>query len=118
MGQLGDRAIERVSGPAWLALRPIFFDVSDSLLSVGRETSAELTTIYVKYTVDSSSTSPVYAVVWLRSSRRLIVGLALPNDVAASDFVPTPTGTVYRGLTKYLIISEQKDIPASLRDDR
>ena len=112
--RLSSEAVKKVSGPAWEPLRESFFDVSRTLLKVNSETLAVLTTIYVKYQTTSASSSDVYAVVWLRNSKQIVVGLSLPESVESGLLGPAPKGMSYRGITKYLTIKQGDIIPQEL----
>ena len=114
MGTLSDRAWERLSGESWNALRASFLRVNDALLSVSPEAFADLTTIYIKYSVSPSPTSPVYAVVWVKTAKQFVVGLALPENVSAPELTGPPQGMKYKGLTRYLVVRPGDAVPAAV----
>jgi hypothetical protein len=111
--RLDPKAVERVSGPAWESLKPVFFDLSRVLLSVSPDAASELTTIYVKFCPTAEKNS-VFAVVWLKSSKQIVVGLSLPETVESPMLGPAPQGATYKGLTKYLTIRPGEAIPEEL----
>jgi hypothetical protein len=113
--RLDQRAIEKMSGPSWEPLRPIFFDTSLVLLAVSPEAMSELTTIYVKFFI-STARRDVYAVVWLKNSKQIVIGLSLPDEVESAHLCPPPQGMKYRGLTKYLTLRPGEEIPDELAD--
>lgn len=113
--QLSDDALQKVSGPSWEPLRALFCDLSENLLSASPSARGELTTIYVKFQVAATPSSPVFAVVWLKSSKRLTVGLALPEGVESTMFGPAPRGMSYKGLTKYFSLEPGDCLPAPLK---
>jgi hypothetical protein len=113
--RLDTRAIERVSGPSWEALRQSFFEVSRILLAVSADATSELTTIYVKYCTSSVGTQ-VYAVVWLRTSKEIVIGLSLPGTTESCPLGAPPQGTKYKGLTKYLTVRAGDVIPEQFPD--
>jgi len=76
MGILSQRIIAKVSGPAWESLRGQFMQISRLLLAASPQADSELMTSYVKFTINAAPQSPVFAAIWLKSSKRLIVGLA------------------------------------------
>jgi hypothetical protein len=115
MGQVQSQVLERISGPAWDQIRPAFLSVSDALLAVGPETCGQLTTIYVKYTGSPAATE-VYAVVWIKTSKQLVVGLALPESVEDPELGDPPSGTRYKGLTKYFVLRPGDPIPGRLSE--
>ena len=88
MGILSQRIIAKVSGPAWEQLRGQFMQIARSLLAVSPDADSELMTSYVKFTINTAPQSPVFAAVWLKSSKRVIVGLALPEDYEAAGTWP------------------------------
>lgn len=113
LSRLDERAVQRISGPAWRPIRGVFLEISDHLLAVSPEAIARLTTIYVKY-LPSPSSSGVYAVVWLKTSKRIVVGLALPDDVDAPLLDLPPKGMTYKGLTKYFSLTADDLVPKEL----
>jgi hypothetical protein len=113
--RLSEDAIKKVSGPAWEPLRQVFLDLSDILLGVSPDTIGVLTTIYVKFQVTSAAGSSVFAVVWLKNSKQLVVGLALPDNIESPLLGPAPPGTKYKGITKYLVVLPGEAWPEELR---
>lgn len=113
-GTLSEKALAKVSGPGWVAIRNAFIRISDSLLSASPKTYGDLTTIYVKYMLSQSQNSPVYGVVWLKNVNRLTVGLALPNELLSDRFITLPQGMFYRGITKYFVVEKDEELPADL----
>ncbi len=109
------RALERVSGPSWRKMRPLFDQVSDLLLSVSSTARGELTTIYVKY-LDQETGSQPYAVLWIKKASEMVLGLALPNEATPPYFTEAPRGCGYKGLTKYVAIHENDEIAPDLAD--
>jgi len=87
-------------------------------LEVLPDTQGDLAGTYVKFTTGPHPTSAAYAVVWLKVSapKRLIVGLALPEDVEAAGLGPPPERILYRGITKFLVIEEEQAIPERLSE--
>ena len=112
--RLSPDAVKRVSGPAWSALKPLFFQISDILLDVNGDCFGELTTIYVKYQVSTIPSSAVFAVVWLKNSAQIVLGLALPDSVDSPLLGPAPKGMTYRGLTKYFTLKAGDSVPSEL----
>jgi hypothetical protein len=116
MSELSQRIIAKVSGPAWEQLRGQFMQISRLLLAVAPDADSELMTSYVKFTVHSDASSPVYAAVWLKNSKRLIVGLALPEEYEATDLGPSLPGTMYKGLNKYFVVEQGVAVPQGLAE--
>ncbi len=114
MGVLGERAKKYVSGPAWEPLRGAFFSICNAFLAVDPAARGDLTTIYVKFSIRTASGEQVYAVVWLRTSRQLVLGLALPEEVESPVLASAPKGCKYKGLTKYLTIRPDDALPVEL----
>jgi hypothetical protein len=114
MGELSQRIIAKLSGPAWEQLRGQFMQIARLLLAVSPDADSELMTTYVKFTINSDLQSPVYAAVWLKSSKQLIVGLALPEEKQADGLGPALPGTMYRGLTKYFVVQRGSAVPKGL----
>ena len=116
LSRLDPDAIKKVSGPAWVPLKQTFLDLSETLLSAGSDTSANLTTIYVKYQVSSEPSSAVYAVAWIKTSREIVVGLAFPEGDVPAELAPPFTGMKYPGLTGYFVLRHGDQLPASLEE--
>ena len=113
--ELSQHIVAKVSGPAWEQLRGQFLQIARLLLAVSPEADADLFTTYVKFKIDSDSQGPVYAAVWFKSSKRLIAGLALPEDYEAEGST-APPGTTYKGLTKYFVVERGGGVPKGLAE--
>ena len=111
MGELSQRIIAKVSGPAWEPLRGQFMQIARLLLAVSPDADSELISTYVKFTIDSDSQTRVFAAMWLKSSKRLIVGLALPEEYEAEELGPSLPGTMYKGLNKYFVVERGGVVP-------
>ena len=59
MGELSQRIVAKVSGPAWEQLRGQFMQISRLLLAASPDADSELMTTYAKFTVHSDASSPV-----------------------------------------------------------
>ncbi len=116
MGILSQRIIAKVSGPAWETLRGQFMQISRLLLAVSPDADSELMTSYVKFTINSEANSPVFAVVWLKNSKRLVVGLTLPEEYEAEGLGPSLPGTMYKGLNQYFVVDRGDVVPKSLAE--
>ena len=114
MGTISDKALKKVAGPAWDPIRSQFHSITKTLLSVSPESFAELTTIYIKFTVTNAASSPVYAVIWVKSSKSLDVGIAMPEGVVVEGLGPAPKGMQYKNLTGYFQVEPGQCIPTDL----
>ena len=114
MGELSQRIIAKVGGPAWESLRGQFMQISRLLLAVSPDADSELMTTYVKFTVHTAPQSRVFAAIWLKSSKRLIVGLALPEEYEAEGLGPSLPGTMYKGLNQYFVVEHGGVVPKGL----
>jgi hypothetical protein len=114
MGTISDKARDKVSGPSWDALRSQFSEITETLLSVNPDTFADLTTIYIKFTLNNASSSPVFAVMWVKSSKQLVVGLALPESLGIEGLGPAPKGMNYKSLTGYFVVEPGTPVPVEL----
>jgi hypothetical protein len=112
MGQLSEAVSSKIAGPAWSGIRDKFLRISDCLLRVSPEAKAQLTTIYVKYAITGDPLSPVYGVIWIDNSKRLLVGLALPPGADDPELLPAPPRRKYKGLTKYFFVTAEHDMPS------
>jgi hypothetical protein len=116
MGELSQRIVAKVSGPAWEQLRGQFMQIVRLLLAVSPDAGSELMTSYVKFTISSDLQSPVYTVVWMKNSKRLVVGLALPEEYDAQELGPAPLTMTYKGLTKYFVVERGGAVPKGLAE--
>jgi hypothetical protein len=113
---LTQRTHDKLRTQRWKALRNLFVQVSDIILAISSDAHGDLTGSYIKFSTGPASTSPTYAAVWPRMSapKRLIVGLALPEDFEEEPLGPPPERIVYQGLTKFLVIEERQAFPEGL----
>jgi hypothetical protein len=116
MGRLTQRVHDRLNHRQWKSIRDLFTQVSKAILGISPEAQGEMAGTYVKFTTGADSASPVYAAVWPRFSvpKRLIIGLALPENSEAELLGPPPERIFYRGLTKFLVTCEGQAIPEEL----
>ena len=116
MGLLTQRTHDKLSTQRWKSLRDLFVQVSEAILEVSPDAQGDLAGTYVKFTTGSHATSASYAVVWLKTAlpKRLIVGLALPEDFEEEPLGPPPERIFYQGLTKFLVIEEGQALPKGL----
>ena len=113
--RLDERAISRVNGAAWTLLRGSFFRVAKALLAVSPQTRSQLTTIYVKFCVDDKLDT-VYAVVWLKTSRQIVVGLNLSEEQRPLAVPRSMPGHAYKNLNAYFVIDPDDVMPNGLFD--
>ena len=116
MGELSQHTIAKVSGPAWEQLRGQFMQIARLLLAVSPDAGSELFTTYVKFTVHATLQSPVFAAVWYKNTKRMIVGLALPEEYEAEGLGPALPGTMYKGLMKYFVVEQGGVVPKGLAE--
>ena len=50
------------------------------------------------------------------SAKRMIVGLALPEEYEAQELGPSLPGTMYKGLNKYFVVERGGAVPKSLAE--
>ena len=108
--RLDRRAVDRVSGPAWDGLRDQFLTMSKLLLDLGPDVYSMLTTIYVKFTKAPEQQQP-FAVIWVKNSKQMTVGLALPEGHGCASVTVAPQGMSYRGLTGYVTVKPGESLP-------
>ena len=114
MGNLSSRVIDKVDGPSWDGSREKLMDIFNTLLSVSPDTRGELATSYVKCTVTDEVVSPVFAVVWIKTSKKITIGLALPESFESDKLDVAPPGAVYKGLTGCFTLTQDDDVPHEL----
>ena len=111
--RLDKRAVDRISGPAWDEIRAVITLAHSALVSPSAACSGELTTIYVKYGDALAGTMP-YAVMWIKKSSSIVIGLALPASIDVPSLASAPAGCKYAGLTRYLCLNAGDEVPAEL----
>ena len=105
---------KRTSYPKWEPLRGQLLEICRQLLDASPDAKSEIVSYYVKYSVDANLNSPTYAAVWLKNTKRLIVGLALPEGYEAKELGTALPGTTYKGLTKYFTVERGGEVPQNL----
>jgi hypothetical protein len=110
MKGLDIRAAERISGPSWEHIRSLFGCIHKILVDTDECVSGSLTTIYVKYGL-SDRRAPPFAVVWIKKSTELIVGLALPSEFQCQELSEPFPGYIYSGLTRYIKFNTNSVLP-------
>ena len=111
MGELPEQAIKRVDASSWDRLRPQFTEMVRLLLDVSPDVNSEFISHHIKFTASTAPNSPPYAAVWIKNTKRLIVGLALPETYRAEGLGPALPGTRYKGLTKYFVVEPGSAVP-------
>jgi len=114
MARHDPRIEARFAGEAFARLRQQFAQVNQLLLSVHPSASSEFTTIYGKYKINESPMSPVFGVLWLKSSQKVWLGLALPSRPEDPAAFVAPPGMGYKGLTTYIQLIPGKELPPQL----
>lgn len=84
-------------------MREPFEWIHSRLVAASPTARGELTTIYVKYASDETAGRP-FAVVWIKKSSELVVGLSLPENIRPGWCGEAPRGYKYSGLTGYLTV--------------
>jgi len=108
------RIDKKIAGPAWNEIRGQLQDIHEVLLKTSESTASELTTIYVKYKVRDEPLGGTFAVLWVKTPKNVVLGLATPEQIDHKAVTPAPQGMTYKGLTSYLKIEAQKPIPDEL----
>ena len=116
MGVLTQRARDKLNSNQWKRFRDLLLEVCDAVLKSSPDVQGDLAGNYFKFATDPHPSSPAYAAVWVKMSapKRLIVGLALPEDFEAAGLGPPPERIFYQGLTKFMVIEEGQASPREL----
>jgi hypothetical protein len=115
LDRLDPRAAERVRGEAWNKVRPQFNTIHETLVSVSPTVTSELTTIYIKYASPKMVARP-FAVLWVKKSSELVLGLSLPADFHTDAIQFIETKLKYAGLTNYLKFGPGDEVPTALHE--
>lgn len=107
---------ERINGPLWKALREKIISIHETLLSINDSIIPELTTIYVKYKVSNSSLFSVFAVMWVKTTKEVVVGLATQDRINHQAIIDPPSKMKYRGLVSYIRITAADEVPKELNE--
>lgn len=110
------KAIDRISGPAWVKVRKKIESAFEIVLRVANGSASELTTIYVKFKVGSDPASLVYAVAWIKTAKLFVIGFRHPEGYLNESFSSAPKGMTYSGLNHYVTIDCTAELPANLVD--
>ena len=102
---------ERLRSEAWNDLRPLFDEMHCTLLSLDEQVAAELTTIYIKYKYTDELLSQVFAVIWLKTTKRIDVGLALPKDAFDKELMSPPPRLRYPPLNAFFSLQAGDELP-------
>jgi len=94
-------------------MRIKFERIARTLLSVSETARGDLTTIYVKFVAEETANHP-YAVVWLKKSSEIVVGLALPEEPRMPVLAAAKRGYHYAGLTAFLTIGQEDEVPPEI----
>lgn len=114
MRKYNEKIDNKINGPAWNNIRDKIKHVIQLLLAVDESTVAELTTIYIKFKITDKIIFPVYAVLWLKSSKKILLGLATHDKINNEVIIDPPSDRKYKGLKSYLWLKENEDIPTGL----
>ncbi len=115
MDGLDPRITDRLRGSTWDDIRETVVDISEQVLSAAPGTRAELTTIYAKFAVSHEVNSAVYAVVWLKTAKNVVIGFSLPDTFADDFLTDAPPGMMYKGLTKYFLVKPGTPVPTTVK---
>jgi hypothetical protein len=113
MPELDPKAVKRVSGPSWKPLKPAVLAIADALLSASDRACSEMGTIHVRFERPDGST---YAIMWLKKSSQVVVGLALGDEASGERLHEAPQGLTFPGLTRYFTVAEGDEVPPELPD--
>lgn len=101
----------KLASKGWELLRPTFMSLHTSLLDASPHASAKAETVYVKYRIVDDVMAEVFAVIWIRTTRKLIAGIALPPSLSHPLLGPAPPRCYYPPLNRYLSFEPGQSIP-------
>ena len=107
---------DKLESKGWDALRPVFSEIHGTLLSADAAASSKAETIYIKYRLKDDVYGKVFAVVWIRTTKRLTVGLALPDDIGHPLLGPQPPRMNFPPLNRFFVVEQGGAAPEELSD--
>ena len=114
MGTDNEEVVKKLSGRSWDKSREKLIGLIKELLSVDKSAVVEPSTIYLKFKVRDEPLAAVYAVLWVRSVKNIILGLSTPKKNENEIVMGAPPHMKYTGLTSYIKIDEDVDLPSDL----
>lgn len=116
MGRDDPRIWEKLDSKGWDPLSPVFEKMHTCLLGLDEKVAAQRTTIYVNYKYEDLPFSKVFAVVWIRTIRHLLVALRLPEDTMRPPLEPPPAKFKYPPMNAYFQVNQGQQIPDQFSD--
>ena len=113
MEQLDPRAEQKLSGPAWEKVRLQIETIHNALTAVSPTARGELMAIYIKYVSEETKGQP-FAVLWIKTSKQLVLGLALPEPFDSGELEQAPERHTYAGVTGYLTLKPGELVPSDV----
>jgi hypothetical protein len=114
MDRLDQRALQRLQGPSWDGLRSQFELIHDALVATSPNVQGTLTTIYIKYACSAAELP--FAVLWVKNSKQLTLGLSIPDDYSDLAFVEPPAKHNYSGLNRFIVVNNEGLVPENIAD--
>lgn len=114
MNKHDERIDKKIAGPTWDNVRDKLIKIHEIMLGVHESSTSELRTIYIKYKTLPEPLAPVFAAMWIKTAKKIILGLATPEKLQHKDVIGVPPGIKYKGLTSFLEITENCDVPVEL----
>lgn len=111
MGKDDPRIWERLDSNGWDPLRPTFEEMHNCLLSLDKKAAAQRTTIYVKYKYEDTPFSDVFAVIWIRTTKHLLVALCLSDEAIEPPLEPPHEKFTYPPMNAYFQINQGEYVP-------
>lgn len=106
----------KLATKGWDSLRPTFQHIHQILIGTSPTVSSKAETVYIKYRIQEGVFADVFAVVWVRTTKQLITGLALPPGYQHSILGPPPPRTYYPPLNSYFTLTAGQPIPEPLAE--
>jgi hypothetical protein len=106
---------KKLQGATWNNIRSKLTEIQKNLLAVNDSVASKLMTGYIKYQASDGPLGQPFAVLWVKSAKQVVLGLATPEKLDHKNITVAPHGMVYKGLTSYLNITTEQDIPRELQ---
>lgn len=110
-----ERIDKKFQGKTWDDIRDKLMEIQKILFAVNDSVSSKLVKGYIKYQTSDRPLRQPFAVLWVKSAKHVVLGLATPKKIDHKNITCAPQGMTYKGLTSYLNITAEQHLPRELQ---